>query len=779
MADNDKIVIDQINWGTNLPEWATEATQLKIAEKLGALKKDADKSSKEDTKQTGIFKKIDERLEKLNNNSSENSKKLITALNKKGGDYAKDLVKKNLDTPFKSVNDVVQGVAKKFGIVSAVLGALASGVGFVIGRLKMFADQFRQVFSMGFRFEQGSMGLARSALMAEMSIASYTEILGKYSTTIGVLGTDAFSNLNVAMRDNLKAQGLLGMSLNELTEFTASYAEALLNAGILQEGNSEYLEEMATNYLRNITAFSTLANVSRDQIDATVKASTSIEAFANKLGMMAPIAQRNVLQAAQTVSAMFAGLGTEFGDQLATTFTTAYGRGGLFFTEAGRSLLAVNRNLYNSLSGIINNLEGMNDFDAAKASAEMFEQMENMSDADRARLGMIERSNTEYAQAARDQIALIRRIEQLREQGALDEFKDLQAMREARKQNLDANTIAFVNFERTVERFKRVFDTFFIKLFGNDRLFRKIGEILNFLQSNADKFVNFLLEGADRLADYFVNLTEAKGIGDFIVRALGPIISALGRAITDAIVNGWNIIRMDLPGFMGGTSPDKKFADTFFDPYDSIRRQSNVNQTNFQNQLDQAQMTRGYLQRMLDDEMAKGYRPEDQGMMGKLFKGDAFYRDDEKVEKFNTRIAELTTTIENLEKSIANSDEERDKAMALLMEDNRREFEKLFGNYDYDASMKAGELVRKAGTDGTGSGTDPASPVDVTDPSLLSQAKMRIMKQYLPMSGSSDPTQDAEGRYYEQMIHSLQQIAVNTQKGADASEAASRGINGT
>ena len=778
MADNDKIVIDQINWGTNLPEWATEATQLKIAEKLGALKKDADKSSKEDTKQTGIFKKIDERLEKLNKNSSENSKKLITSLNKKGGDYTKDLVKKNLDTPFKSVNNVIQGVAKKFGFIGAALGAFATGIGFVVGRLKMFADQFRQVFSMGFRFEQGSMGLARSALMAEMSIASYTEILGKYSTTIGVLGTDAFSNLNVAMRDNLKAQGLLGMSLNELTEFTASYAEALLNAGILQEGNSEYLEEMATNYLRNITAFSTLANVSRDQIDATVKASTSIEAFANKLGMMAPIAQRNVLQAAQTVSAMFAGLGTEFGDQLATTFTTAYGRGGLFFTEAGRSLLAVNRNLYNSLSGIINNLEGMNDFDAAKASAEMFEQMENMSDADRARLGMIERSNTEYAQAARDQIALIRRIEQLREQGALDEFKDLQAMREARKQNLDANTIAFVNFERTVERFKRVFDTFFIKLFGNDRLFRKIGEVLNFLQSNADKFVNFLLEGADRLADYFVNLTEAKGIGDFIVRALGPIISALSKAITDAIVNGWNIIRMDLPGFMGGTTPDKKFADTFFDPYDSIRKQSNFNQTNFQNQLDQAQMTKGYLQRMLDDEMAKGYRPADQGMMGKLFKGDAFYRDDEKVEKFNTRIAELTATIDDLSKKIENSDEERDKAMALLMEDNRREFEKLFGNYDYDASMNAGELVRKAGTDGTGSGTDPASPVDVTDPSLLSQAKMRIMKQYLPMSGSSDPTQDAEGRYYEQMIHSLQQIAVNTQKGADASEAASRGING-
>ena len=323
-----------------------------------------------------------------------------------------------------------------------------------------------------------------------MNISQYTEILGKYSTTIGILGTDAFSELNVEIRDNLKAQGLLGMGLAELTEFTANYAEQLRGAGILQGENSEYLGEMATNYLRNITAFSTLANVSRDQINATVQAATSIEAFANRLGMLGPIAQRNVLQAAQTIAGVFAGLGTEFGDQLATTFTTAYGRGGLFFTEAGRQLLAVNKNLYNALSGTINNLENMNDSDrAAAVAAEMFEQMENISDAERERLAVIERSNTEYSGAARDQIALIRRIEQLRENGALDEFKDLQAMKKQRQQNMDETSIAFINFERTIQRFKLTFDTFFTRLFGSDRLFKSIGNILNFLQENATKLL--------------------------------------------------------------------------------------------------------------------------------------------------------------------------------------------------------------------------------------------------------------------------------------------------
>ena len=164
---------------------------------------------------------------------------------------------------------------------------------------------------------------------------------------------------------------------------------------------------------------------------------------------------------------------------------------------------------------------------------------------------------------------------------------------------------------------------------------------------------------------------------------------------------------------------------------------------------------------MLDEETAKGERPDDQGMLGKLFKGDAFYRDEEKIAKYTDQIKKLDATIESLEKQIKMSADEQEKALALLQEENRKEFEKLFGNYDFDASMREGELVRKAGIPGEGE-TPKANETTATDPSLLSDAKMRIMKQYLPMGGSSDPRQDAEGQYYEQSIAALQAIVQNT-----------------
>ena len=57
MADGDKITIDQINWDdSNLPKWATEATQLKIAKALGAMDKTDDKELKESKKQTQSLK---------------------------------------------------------------------------------------------------------------------------------------------------------------------------------------------------------------------------------------------------------------------------------------------------------------------------------------------------------------------------------------------------------------------------------------------------------------------------------------------------------------------------------------------------------------------------------------------------------------------------------------------------------------------------------------------------------------------------------------------------
>ena len=101
----------------------------------------------------------------------------------------------------------------------------------------------------------------------------------------------------------------------------------------------------------------------------------------------------------------------------------------------------------------------------------------------------------------------------------------------------------------------------------------------------------------------------------------------------------------------------------------------------------------------------------------------------------------------------------------MLMEKNRAEFEKIFDEYNYEASMNAGKLVRKTET-AAGAQQDKANAVSDMDPQSVQAARMRIMKQYLPMSGSSDPSQTAEGEYYASSLALLSRIANSNEEAA-------------
>ena len=58
----------------------------------------------------------------------------------------------------------------------------------------------------------------------------------------------------------------------------------------------------------------------------------------------------------------------------------------------------------------------------------------------------------------------------------------------------------------------------------------------------------------------------------------------------------------------------------------------------------------------------------------------------------------------------------------------------------------------------------------------LSETKMRISKQYLPMSGSSDPSQTAEGEYYSQSLQLLTTIAEATSGTKKATKEVASGV---
>ena len=191
-----------------------------------------------------------------------------------------------------------------------------------------------------------------------------------------------------------------------------------------------------------------------------------------------------------------------------------------------------------------------------------------------------------------------------------------------------------------------------------------------------------------------------------------------------------------------------------------MERSGTNNQSDLNEQMQDAQQSRDYLQRMLDKEKAKSARPDDQGLLGQML-GDAHYYDKDKATNFEDRIKNLDDTIKDLSKKIENGDKENKQAMAMLMEKNRTEFEKIFDEYDYNASMEAGELVKKSGTNNQ---ENKANAVANTDPSILNNARMRIMKQYLPMTGSSDSTQTAEDQYYSTSIVLMKEQLALTKK---------------
>lgn len=754
------------------------------------MKKTDDKVAKDSKEQTKALKDVVKRVEELNKNSSENSKKMIANLQKKGGDYTKDLVKKNVQTPFKSVNLAIQKFAGKLGIAGAVIGGFAAAVGFVIGRLKQFSDSFRQVFAMGFRMEQGSLGLAKAAVAAEMGIAQYTELLGKFSTSVGIIGTKAFSDLNVQIRDNLQAQGMLGMSLAELAEYTGDFMDQLRTASMLGGKSNDELEEMVVRYAQNITAFSQLANVSRDQIAAVIKGSTAIEAFTNRLNVLPAMVQARVLRAAQTVTGMFAGLGTEFGDQLATTFTTAYGRGGLFFTEAGRELLAVNRRLYNSMSSLIDNLDSLDDQGAARATSELITEIANTSEAERERLGLIERSNTQFSGAARQQIQLINQVQEIQKKGALEQYKDLQRLRQ--ESQIDKLSKAFINFERVTAKLSVAFNKFFTELFGNDRILGAISGAMERITAMGIDLAQKLVDNAGSIANKIANLVQrfmdfiggfqGLSLGESIARALGSVFSVLQDAITGAIIKGFKLV---LPSLFGGDSAIKDAEETRTAAVNNAVALKQAIETG-----DTSALTSSALPGLskaqnknnttrttaFSNILTSGLDPSSASTVGDMIQNayDSLSKSDRnkpgalrdavlagiKGLDIDTRNAVLTKLLDMQNKNIAKQEEIINLAAG--------------SNVNLQSSQV--NLNSSGGATGTG-GTDNAVGTDMSDPAGLSAAKMRIMKQYLPMTGSSDPTATAEGEYYTTSLALLRNIASNTGKGASASKETANSLN--
>ena len=771
MADN--VIIDQINWNSDLPKWATESTQAEIAKQLGANLKELKKQGEEDKKKGKTEAKANKDtttiLEKGFKSMRQAAGKQTEAFNKFSADK---LIPK---TPFKAFNTGIQKFAGKLGIAGAALGAFGFVIGGIVGRFKAFSDQFRTLFATGFRFDQGSIGLAKAAVRAEMSLDQYTEILGRYSTTVGVLGTRAFSDLNVAMRDNLKEVGLLGMNLGELTEYTADYLDQRRLLGILEESDRQALASNTETYLKNISALSTLLNVSREQISQIIKSSITVAAFTNALNQAPEQLREQMLQTAQIVTGGFAALGNDYGNQLASAFTTAVGRGGLYFTEVGRELLAVSQPLYHAMSDLTNTV-GPNE--AGAKFSNMLDILANTTDQERERLMILERSNTQYADGARRMIGLINQAQQLEDE-QIAAIKNMEKMRDAQKP--DDTTRAFTNLEIATQKIKLVFDKFFVSLFGNNKVLDLFENIMVKATSAVLRFSDYILQNAGKIGDAVGNMVarllrwiegfEGIGFGASIARALSGVFGLMSDMIVGAITKGFKIA---LPGYLGGDADMKKAeanrAEAVKSQY-AIQKMiqegkynpSNIGNIGVSNDFMKSQgfgsLLKGGADRSVMSTLTQGMTADsiaklksitgDFDDLGKTFMGGSFSSGETVTED----------VIQEVLKRVKGTDMEAIVYRQLL------EMNKNIARFESNRVSELAGTTLATGSDM--SNTVPnngATLTDNMDGGKIADAKMRIMRQYLPMTGQGDPNQDPTKNYYERMILELQQANTLLQK---------------
>jgi hypothetical protein len=765
MADN--VIIDQINWNSDLPKWATESTQTQIAKQLGANLKELKKQGNDDKKKGKTEAKANKDtttiLEKGFKSMRQAAGKQTEAFNKFS---ANKLIPK---TPFKAFNTGIAKFAGKLGIAGAALGAFGFVVGGIVGRFKSFSDQFRTLFATGFRFDQGSIGLAKAAVRAEMSLDQYTEILGRYSTTVGVLGTRAFSDLNVAMRDNLAEIGLLGMNLGELTEYTADYLDQRRLLGILEESDRQALATNTETYLKNISALSTLLNVSRDQISQIIKSSVTVAAFTNALNQAPAALREQMLQTAQVVTGGFAALGNDYGNTLANAFTTAVGRGGLYFTEVGRELLAVSQPLYHAMSDLTNTI-GPNEA-GAKFSA-MLDIIKDTSDFERERLMILERSNTQYAQGARNMIGLINQAQQLEDE-QIAAIKNMEKMRDAQKP--DDTTRAFTNLEIASQKIKLVFDKFFVNLFGNNKVLDLFENIMVKATSAVLRFSDYILQNAGKIGDAVGNMVarllrwiegfEGIGFGASIARALSGVFGLMSDMIVGAITKGF---KLAMPGYLGGDG-DLKTAEKnrvgSIDNAQSLATQRTGNSYSDAGALNQKALTSAV------NNAKMAYKDANAKF--------SVTTDDYKIFADGAG-PELTKILKNMVEDTYGLTGGFSNSGAQFLENvltsgNQQLINQVFGRLEeisnQNVKVQQAIINDRAGTKINSSDFASAIPdnngatlTDNMDGGKIADAKMRIMRQYLPMTGQGDPNQDPTKNYYERMIMELQQANTLLQK---------------
>lgn len=300
---------------TGIPQWATETTLQRIEKILGGTsyeRKQREKQQSRDSKdQTLSLEQINERLAKLIEEAkkpdldferyfeldeeiikekaklSEETKKLNNNLKPTGDGFLSllwaDVLQ--LGGAFGRVNQQLNLFhAQRFPNISRWLGRLPllfqwsiGGIGVIVGLLTRGIGRFIRLLQDSTKVQRDffEMGVAGFRSMSDFyfqlskigtTSAEFAEIVQGAATAVGTFGVDAIPRITESL-DNLEQ---LGLTSAAAAKFVAQNLEQQRLAGLYSVQTETQQQESMQRSIQQLTAFSQILNVSRQEIQKTV-----------------------------------------------------------------------------------------------------------------------------------------------------------------------------------------------------------------------------------------------------------------------------------------------------------------------------------------------------------------------------------------------------------------------------------------------------------------------------------------------------------------------------
>tara|TARA_Y100001954_G_scaffold97304_1_gene106111 strand:- start:8011 stop:10617 length:2607 start_codon:yes stop_codon:yes gene_type:complete len=383
----------------------------------------------------------------------------------------------------------VTGLISTVPLLGPVLGgAIQSLVNFI----DMSIDSFRQVSDAGIDFGGGLFEIQKQATQTSFNLETFAGALADGSNNLAALfggasaGARAFTDLQKELKPSIKNLNALGVSNEQVAEFTNDYLELQKMRGGVEGRTSRQLAQGTTDYIQQLDRLSKITGMTRKQAAEALREQMADKRIQALMAAVDPKVRENM----EGTFVALGNVGPAFKDGIMELVAT----GGVPMSEMGESIAAMMPEVVQATkdlkSGAIDQDEFTRILQASQKKAQERLKEEGVNIATQKQMG----------------VTLFDSVLDLAKAGKIAGQDS-----EARQQQLEAQQ----NIQRALLNFEQVIQDIRNKIYNRlieSGLFDKFSELMGKLQTKFTQFMDS--KGLDLIETYVDKLVDY--IGRFI-----------------------------------------------------------------------------------------------------------------------------------------------------------------------------------------------------------------------------------------------------------------------